>query len=43
MRIHKPNLLTGKPFPGEKHPGLELDICFYELEDDDKYDSEDKL
>ena len=26
----------GKPLPGDKTPGIEPEICFYELEDCDK-------
>ena len=32
-------VLTREPFTGDKCPCTEPAICFYEVEDDDKYDS----
>ena len=31
-------VLTREPFTGDKCPCTEPAICFYEVEDDDKYD-----
>ena len=37
-RFSNPKPLTGKTFPGDKHPGLKPAISFYEVEADDKSD-----
>ena len=41
-RVSNPNTLDGNPFPGDKRPGLEPDILFYKLEDDDESDIGDE-
>ena len=40
-RVSNNNPLTGNTFPGEKHPQIDPDICFYKAEDNDKSDSGD--
>ena len=39
IRVSNNNTFTGKYFTGDKHPGLDPDFRFYEVEYDDKYDS----
>ena len=36
IRVSKPKPVTGKYFPGYKHPGLEKNIWFCEVEGNDK-------
>ena len=38
-RGYNSNPFTGKPLSGDKRPSLETAICFYKVEDDDKFDS----
>ena len=39
-RVSNPKNFIGETYTGDKCTGIKPAICFYELEDDDKYDSE---